>query len=73
MFTTYQKRDGKHKEVILRVKNIRVKAWVFEDSYSISNNGLWPFNIWIYSYDNKVGIGFHWLKIADAHIEIERI
>ena len=45
---------------------MKIKRWVFRCPYSLSKSGLWPLNMWFY----KWGIGFHWLSVADAHIEL---
>lgn len=47
---------------------MKIKTWCFRTPYSCNKSGLWPFNLWFYRW----GIGFHFLWVADAHIELKK-
>jgi len=54
---------------------VRVRWWVCKDTFSCNESGLWPFNVWWYLNTHRwgwhtLGVGLHWLKIADAHFEV---
>ena len=62
-----------NKNRIFYTRKLKIKLWVFNCPYSLSKSGLWPFHVWKYGIDDGFGIGFHWLMVADAHVEINRL
>jgi len=53
-----------------------INKWMFISPYSGNRFGLWPLHIWFYNrlsrWDHQIyGVAFHFLWIADCHIEIE--
>lgn len=58
----------------LSSRQLKFKKWLFCNPYP-GHFGLWPLGIWFYYYRSSwitgtYGIGFHFLWIADAHIEV---
>jgi hypothetical protein len=58
-----------------KIWRIELAKWVFRCPYSLSQDGRWPYRVWLYTltraYEGRVlGIGAIGGDIADAHIEL---